>query len=79
MIGTRLDITYAVTKMAQFAANPSEDHLDRLKYICRYLVGSQDYCITYNDASNKGLIHYTDSDWAADSINEDQLLGILGR
>jgi len=27
MLGTRPDISFAVTKMAQFAANPTEDHL----------------------------------------------------
>ena len=79
MIGTRPDIAFAVTKMAQFAANPSEDHLDRLKYICRYLVGSQDYCITYNGASNKGLIHFTDSDWAADVIKRRSVTGYFGK
>jgi len=36
MLGTRPDISYAVTKMAQFAANPSKDHLDRALYICHY-------------------------------------------
>src|SRR6266571_7399069 len=33
MIGTQPDIAYDVTKMAQFAANPSEDHLQRALYI----------------------------------------------
>ena len=37
MLGTRPDIAYAVTKMAQFAANPSEEHLTKALYICKYL------------------------------------------
>jgi len=36
MLGTRPDISFAVTKMAQFAANPTEDHLKHALYICRY-------------------------------------------
>ncbi len=34
MIGTQPDIAYAVTKMAQFAANPSEDHLQGYNMHC---------------------------------------------
>ena len=37
MLGTRPDIPYAVTKMAQFAANLSEEHLTKALYICKYL------------------------------------------
>jgi len=40
MLGTRPDISFAVTKMAQFAANPTEDHLKHALYICHYLVGT---------------------------------------
>ena len=29
MLGTRPDIAFAVTKLAQFAANPSKDHLEK--------------------------------------------------
>ena len=42
MLGTRPDIAFAVTKMSQFAANPSEEHLSKALYICRYLVGTAD-------------------------------------
>ena len=40
MIGTRPDIAFAVTKLAQFSANPSQEHFERAKYICRYFVGT---------------------------------------
>jgi len=33
MLGTRPDIAYAVTKMSQFAVNPSHKHLDKVLYI----------------------------------------------
>ena len=41
MLGTQPDIAFAVTKLAQYASNPSEDHLSKALYICRYLVGTQ--------------------------------------
>jgi len=66
MLGTRPDISFAVTKMAQFAANPTEDHLKHALYMCRYLVGTPNYRLTYNGAAGQGLNACTDSDWASD-------------
>ncbi len=68
MLGTRPDIAFAVTKLAQFAANPSKEHLDKARYIVRYLAGTADYALVLNGASNKGLIAYSDSDYASDPI-----------
>jgi len=43
MLNTRLDITYAMTKLAQFTANLSEEHLNKALYICKYLAETIDY------------------------------------
>jgi len=64
MLGTCPDIAFAVTKMSQFAANPSEEHLSKALYICHYLVGTADYSLTYG-RSRDGIITYTDSDWGS--------------
>ena len=69
MLGTRPDIAFAVTKLAQYAANPSEDHLNKAFYICRYLVGTQHYRLTYDGASGQGISACTDSDWVSDPLN----------
>ena len=66
MLGTRPDIAFAVTKLAQFAANPLQEHLDKALYICRYLVGTSEYRLTYDGSSMEGLSACTDSDWASD-------------
>ena len=55
-LGTRPDIAFAVTKMAQFAAKPNKEHLNKALYICRYLVGTKNYCITYDGSSGSGLM-----------------------
>ena len=68
MLGTRPDICHAVTKLSQFAANPSQEHLDRAKSICCYLVGTKNYVLVYDGDSQKGIYAYTDSDWAANKI-----------
>ena len=66
MLSTRPDIAYAVIKMSQFSANPSQEHLDKAMHIMRYLVGMQNYAIVYDSHKSEGLIGYTD--WAADTI-----------
>jgi len=38
MLGTRPDISFVVTKMAQFAANPTEDHLSHVLYVMIFAV-----------------------------------------
>src|SRR3977135_3953245 len=75
MLGTRPDISYAVTKLSQFAVNPSREHLDKALYICRYLAGTADYALVYDGPLNKGLIAYTDSDWAADPNKRRSITG----
>ena len=64
MLGTRPDISYAVTRLLQYNANPSEVHLGYAKYILRYLHGTKALCLHYDGASSSGLIAYSDSDWA---------------
>jgi hypothetical protein len=77
MLGTRPDIAYAVIKLSQFAANPSQEHLDKALYICKYLAGTSNYALVYHSNSNKGLIAYTDSDWASDEIKRRSVTGYL--
>jgi hypothetical protein len=77
MLGTRPDIAFAVTKLAQHAANPTEEHLSRALYICRYLLGTSDYALVFNGPSNGGLMAYSDSDWASDPITRKSTTGYM--
>jgi hypothetical protein len=74
MIGTRPDIAYAVTRMAQFSANPSPDHFERAKYICRYLIGTKNYSLVFK-AKGNGLEAFTDSDWGANPLTRRSVTG----
>jgi hypothetical protein len=65
MLGMRPDIAYAMTRMAQFAANPSEEHLTKALYICKCLAGTMDYSLQYG-LKQLGLYAYADADWASD-------------
>ena len=60
-IGTRPDIAFAVARLAQYAANPSPQHLRLAQYVLGYLVGTVDMRIVYDGANGDGLHGYTDS------------------
>ena len=60
-IGTRPDIAFAVSRLAQYAANPSPQHLKLAQYVLSYLAGTKDMCIKYNGATGEGLHGYSDS------------------
>jgi hypothetical protein len=77
MIGTRLDISFAVTHLSQSTINPSEDHYKAALHICRYLASTQDYKLVYGKAADKGLMAYMDSDWAANKIRCQSVTGYL--
>ena len=66
MLGTRPDIAFVVTHLSQHSANPSQDHLSKALYICRYLIGMSTYSLIYNGGSGAGLTTCTDLDWGSD-------------
>jgi hypothetical protein len=62
MLGTRLDIAFAVTKLAQQSANPTKDHLSKAKHILAYLNSTCNYKLDYDGKSSLGLVAFVDSD-----------------
>ena len=60
-IGTRPDLSFAVSRLAQYASNPSAQHLRLAQYILSYLLKTQDMCISYDGAKGDGLHGYADS------------------
>uniref|UniRef100_A0A0W0FDG7 Reverse transcriptase Ty1/copia-type domain-containing protein n=1 Tax=Moniliophthora roreri TaxID=221103 RepID=A0A0W0FDG7_MONRR len=66
-LGTRPDITFPVIKLLQYGTNPTQKHLNKVKYIIRYLIGTRKYSLTYKDKQGEqGFIAYADSDWVTD-------------
>ena len=79
MLGTRPDITYAVTKLAQFAANPLKEHMSKAQYICRYLNSTPNYSLVYDGSGDEGIIAFMDSDWPDDPIKRRSITGYFSR
>jgi hypothetical protein len=45
---TRLDISFAMSKLSQFTSNPVDDHWRELERVMHYLAGTMDYGIHYS-------------------------------
>jgi len=75
MIGSRPDIGFAVVKLAQQMANPSNNHYQVGLHLCRYLLATRRYQLVYNGLSNKSLVAYSDSDWGQDHEHRKSTTG----
>ena len=60
-IGTRPDISFAVSQLAQYTANPSPQHLCLATYVLSYLLGTVNTRLCYDGANGSGLHGYSDS------------------
>nr|BAA78425.1 polyprotein [Arabidopsis thaliana]BAK41505.1 polyprotein [Arabidopsis thaliana]BAK41506.1 polyprotein [Arabidopsis thaliana]BAK41508.1 polyprotein [Arabidopsis thaliana]BAK41509.1 polyprotein [Arabidopsis thaliana] len=63
---TRPDISYAVNRLSQFMHMPTEEHLQALKRILRYLAGTPNHGIFLKKGNTLSLHAYSDADWTGD-------------
>jgi transposase InsO family protein len=63
-MGTRPDIAFATTTVAQFSDNPGWAHWEAVKRIYRYLIGTKALELTYG-GDKRGLVGYVDADGAS--------------
>ncbi|KAK4383061.1 Retrovirus-related Pol polyprotein from transposon TNT 1-94 [Sesamum angolense] len=67
MVSTRPDIAYAVSCLSRFMSNPGTIHWEALKWLFRYLNGSNNSGIEFSKCSEVvKLIGYVDSNYAND-------------
>ena len=77
MLGTRVDIAFAVIKLARYASNPNKTHFTALKRVFKYLKGTKDYGITYYKNNNHFISGYCDADYAGDIASAKSTTGYL--
>ena len=64
---SRPDISFAVSKLAQFNANPTMTHWKAGLHVLRYLKFTRNYCITYKRSSiSTRVFGYADADYGSD-------------
>jgi len=71
MLRTHPDLAFAVTQMAKFAHNPSEEHLLKTRCTLHYLAGTHKYALVYDGRSDAGLYTYFDSSYGDDRSDAD--------
>ncbi len=90
MLGTRPDITYAISTLSHFASHPGSTHIQVLKHLLCYLKGSAGYGIVYSHdggsllgcetdstSSISDICSFTDSDYAMDPDTHRSVSGAV--
>lgn len=63
---TRPDVAFAVNKLAQYMQRPTDDHMQALRRLLRYLHGTSTMGLIIHRDTPLTLHTYSDSDWARD-------------
>jgi hypothetical protein len=63
-MGTRPDIAFATSTVAQYSENPGWAHWEAVKRIFRYLMGTKNLELTYG-GEQRGLVGFVDADGAS--------------
>lgn len=72
-VGTRPDIAFAVSMLAQFSENPGWAHWEGVKQVYHYLLGTRKLGLTYGTSRGR-LVGYTD----ADGVSQEHRRAITG-
>ena len=76
---TRVDIAYTVGMLARFVCAPTTVHLQAAKHLLRYLRGTMDHCLKFEDNGTNHLqiTAYADSDWSGDKSDRKSTTGYI--
>ena len=74
-IGTRPDITYAVTALSQYLQNPGRAHWEQAKRVIRYLKGTRDLELKLGPSG--GVEGFTDANWGNDTDDRHSICGYV--
>jgi hypothetical protein len=78
LIHTRSDLTYVVGYVSRFLERPTEEHLQAMKKILRYITGTLQYGLRYGRQTGTiRLVGYCDSDLAGDIDTRKSTTGAL--
>jgi hypothetical protein len=66
ILSTRVDIAFAVIKLARYTSNPSNIRFIAVKRVFKYLKGTKDYRITYYKNAGRFISGYYNADYTSD-------------
>nr|GEV16929.1 retrovirus-related Pol polyprotein from transposon TNT 1-94 [Tanacetum cinerariifolium] len=78
MVCTRPDISYAVSVVSRYLANPRKNHWEAVKWILKYLRGIANVGFVYgkNYGNHVDVIGFVDSDYAEDPDKEAEYMSL---
>jgi ATP-binding cassette subfamily B (MDR/TAP) protein 1 len=76
MVCSRPDLSYAMSLVSRYIANPGKEHWKAIQWIFRYLRGTSKSRFKFG-RTRKGLVGYVDSDYAADLDKRRSLTGYV--
>ncbi|KAL9811953.1 putative RNA-directed DNA polymerase [Arabidopsis thaliana] len=77
MIGTRPDLAYALGLVSRFMSKPGSMHWEAVKWLLRYIKGSQELCLVYTKGKNLNIMGYCDSDHGGDLDKQRSVSGYI--
>jgi hypothetical protein len=72
---TQPDLSYPVGVISQYMARPTEEHLQSVLRILRYVSGTKDRGLLYRAGTTVQLAGYTDADWAGNAADRGSTFG----
>ncbi|XP_035842146.1 secreted RxLR effector protein 161-like [Helianthus annuus] len=68
MVCTRPDLAYAVSVVSRYLSCPGKNHWEAVKWILRYLKGTQDWGLVFGDnaSDQERVVGFVDADFAKD-------------
>ena len=70
---TRPEIAYAAHQAARFCSNPKRSHAIAVKYLARYLQGTQDEGLILDPKVDRSFETYADADFSGNWIQENAM------
>ena len=64
LTASRPDIMFSVCLYARFPSNPKESHLNVVKRVLKYLIGTMHLGLWYPKATHLNITSYSDADFA---------------
>jgi hypothetical protein len=77
MVGTRLDIAFAVSRMAQYVESPTIIQWKAVKHIMRYIKHTSNYGLEFGGSGNDDFKCFCDSDWGGDTATRKSTSGYI--
>nr|GEX26554.1 ribonuclease H-like domain-containing protein [Tanacetum cinerariifolium] len=78
MVCSRPDIAYVVSIVSRYLANPSKNHWEAVKWILKYLRGTENVGLVYgtNHGNHVDVTGFVDSDYAKDPDKEAEYMAL---